>query len=82
MLMILVEKEISDLWLVSMEVFKFYFKIVWDVFKKIKIIKNIVDLFNCKNIDFFGFEEMISLLGNFFFLLYWKYFIDVYNYWI
>lgn len=39
MLMILVEKENSDLWLVSMEVFKFYFKIVWDVFKKIKIIK-------------------------------------------
>lgn len=42
MLMILVEKEISDLWLVSMEVFKFYFNIVWDVFKKIKIIKKIL----------------------------------------
>lgn len=38
-LMTLAEKETSDPWPVSMEVLKFYLKIVWDVFKKIKIIK-------------------------------------------
>lgn len=81
-LMTLAEKETSDPWPVSMEVLKFYLKIVWDVFKKIKIIKNIADLLNRKNIDFSGSEEMTSLLGNLFFSLHRKYFIDVYNYWI
>lgn len=80
--MTLAEKETSDPWPVSMEVLKFYLKIVWDVFKKIKIIKNIADLLNRKNIDFSGSEEMTSLLGNLFFSLHRKYFIDVYNYWI
>lgn len=37
--MTLAEKETSDPRPVSMEVLKFYLKIVWDVFKKIKIIK-------------------------------------------